>query len=153
MTGDLAAADTDLHFANGARRLAGLTSAYAPCIYDTDARLDFSNAAPAITDLRGPLTAAQQAVLSAGGVRLSNATRAIRDVIRAEHGADAQVYLLAFTPTLLDPSAPDMHLLNVPSGWADPQFDRLQLEDYDWLTGGAEALRRAGYVTMDQLLG
>lgn len=130
-----------------------VTGSYAPCIYDDDARLDFSNAASAITDLRGPLTAAQRSVLTAGGVRLSNATRAIRDAVRTVHGNDAQVYLLAFTPTLLDPAAPDMSLLNVPSGWANPEFDRLQLEDYDWLTGGAETLRIAGYVTMDQLLG
>ena len=31
---------------------------------------------------------------------------------------------------------------NVPLGWAAPAFDVLQLEDYDWVTGGRERRRR-----------
>ena len=31
------------------------------------------------------------------------------------------------------------------SGWAAPAFDVLQLEDYDWVTGGRTALRAAAY--------
>jgi uncharacterized protein (TIGR02217 family) len=38
-------------------------------------------------------------------------------------------------------------------GWAAPAFDRLQLEDYDWLTGGTDAARRAAYALVDQRLG
>lgn len=37
--------------------------------------------------------------------------------------------------------------------WASPAFDRLQVEDYDWLTAGADALRQAGYATVNQRLG
>lgn len=129
-----------------------ITPDYAPCIYDADARAKFSNAAPDITDLRASLTAEQKAVLAAGSNRLGLATRNIRDAIRNAHGASARVYLLAFTPTILDPKAPDIRTLNIGFNWKNPQFDRLQLEDYDWLTGGAEALRSAGYATMDTLL-
>ncbi len=129
-----------------------VNSNYAPCIYDADARTKFSNSAPDITDIRGPLSDAQRAVLNTGGWRLGLATRGIRDAVRAVHGASAQVYLLAFTPTILDPAAQDMRRLNIGSNWQNPEFNRLQLEDYDWLTGGAEALRIAGYATMDQLL-
>lgn len=41
----------------------------------------------------------------------------------------------------------------MPLGWAFPAFDRLQVEDYDWLTAGAEALRRAGYAAVNARLG
>ncbi|MFC3098247.1 DUF2460 domain-containing protein [Alteraurantiacibacter palmitatis] len=129
-----------------------VTKDYAPCIYDADARAKFSGAAPDIVDLRQPLTEAQRAVLAAGGARLGTSTRGIRDAIRTAHGPNAQVYLLAFTPQILDPAAPDLPLLNIGNSWKHPNFNRLQLEDYDWLTGGAEALRRAGYATMNQLL-
>jgi uncharacterized protein (TIGR02217 family) len=125
---------------------------YKPCIYDTDARAQFSSAAPDIVDIRGPLSEAQRAVLAEGGRRLGLATQGIRDAVRAAHGANAQVYLLVFTPTVLDPAAPDMRTLNIGSNWNSPHFNRLQLEDYDWLTGGAEALRIAGYATFEQLL-
>jgi uncharacterized protein (TIGR02217 family) len=129
-----------------------VTRDYAPCIYDADARAKFSDTAPEIIDLRDPLTAEQRAVLLAGGSRLQTATASIRNHLRNQFGADAQVYLLAFTPTLLDPAAPDIRLLNLPTQWKHPNYDRLQLEDYDWLTGGAEALRLAGYATMDEVL-
>jgi len=129
-----------------------VTGDYAPCIYDAEARIRFSNAAPDITDMRAPLSAAQKAVLTAGGVQLGTGTRYVRDLIRSLHGTAAQVYLLVFTPTLLDPAAPDMRLLNIPVLWKHPQYNRLQVEDYDWLTTGAEALRRDGYATMDTLL-
>ena len=129
-----------------------VTSTYKPCIYDAAARTAFANTAPDITDLRASLTTPQQAVLTAAANALGAATTAIRDTIQATYGPDAEVYVLAFTPTLLDPAAPEMARLNIPASWHHPQFDRLQLEDYDWLTGGAEALRLQGYSTMDALL-
>ncbi|MEL6529416.1 MAG: DUF2460 domain-containing protein, partial [Pseudomonadota bacterium] len=42
---------------------------------------------------------------------------------------------------------------NLPIGWAFPAFDRLQLEDYDWLTAGANALRRNAYQFVNDRLG
>ncbi len=61
--------------------------------------------------------------------------------------------LLAFTPTILDPATPELYRANLPTGWARPAFDRLQLEDYDWLTAGADAARRAAYAFVDARLG
>jgi uncharacterized protein (TIGR02217 family) len=63
------------------------------------------------------------------------------------------VYLLAFTPTVLDPATPELRRANMPPAWAYPAFDRLQLEDYDWLTHGAEALRKRAYATVADRLG
>lgn len=65
----------------------------------------------------------------------------------------AEVLLLAFTPTILDPAMPEMKRANMPTGWAYPAFDRLQVEDYDWLTAGADGLRRAAYREVDDRLG
>ncbi len=60
--------------------------------------------------------------------------------------------LLAFTPTVLDPQMPELRRANLPVGWASPAFDRLQLEDYDWVTSGAGAQRHAAYLTVQQRL-
>ena len=62
--------------------------------------------------------------------------------MRDAASGDAEVLLLTFTPTVLDPATPDAWRANMPVGWRYPAFDRLQLEDYDWLTGGADAARR-----------
>ena len=48
---------------------------------------------------------------------------------------------------------PELRRANMPAAWAWPAFDRLQLEDYDWLTAGAEALRKGAYATVQARLG
>lgn len=58
-----------------------------------------------------------------------------------------------FTPTVLDPAIPQAREANMPAAWAWPAYDRLQVEDYDWLTAGADAHRRAGYALVDERLG
>src|SRR5690606_37348361 len=42
---------------------------------------------------------------------------------------------------------------NVPLGWAAPAFDVLQLEDYDWVTGGRGAETMAARAAMAVRLG
>lgn len=124
------------------------------CLYDDAARAAFGGTPPAIADMRGPLSVAQLAMLDDAGALLAASTAALTDVVRSAAGADgAEVLLLAFTPTLLDPAMPELHRANLPEGWAWPAFDRLQLEDYDWLTAGADGLRRSAYRTIDDLLG
>lgn len=118
---------------------------HAPCLYDTAARASFADAAEAIADMRGPFSAGQLAVLDTAGTSLGLSTRALRDAVRDRAGPDALVYLLAFTPTVLHRDMPELHRANLPPLWAWPEYDRLQLEDYDWLTEGAEAARRRGY--------
>ncbi|MGX7951412.1 DUF2460 domain-containing protein [Tsuneonella sp. HG249] len=134
----------------------------APCIYDADARWyyvseGFFGTTPTIADMRAGLTDDQRGVLLLAGELLAAATAALRDTVRAAARAagagEAEVLLLVFTPTVLDPAMPDARIANLPVGWAWPAYDRLQVEDYDWLTAGAQALRRAGYSTVDQRLG
>lgn len=122
------------------------------CLYDDAARAIFGGSPPEIQDMRLPLDASQIALLEAAGELLAQSTASLTADIRDASTGDAQVLLLAFTPTILDPNMPHLFRANLPSGWAKPAFDRLQLEDYDWLTSGADALRRNAYAFVDERL-
>ncbi len=121
------------------------------CAYDDSVRTSKPDA-PDIPDLTVPLDQAQLAHLDWAGDRLAFSTKLVRDTVKAVAGSDAQVYLLLFTPTVLDPKWPELRRANMPKGWAFPVYDRLQLEDYDWLTGGAEARRLKAYAEVQQRL-
>lgn len=123
------------------------------CLYDDAARAAFGGAPPLIADITAPLDAAAKALLDAAGALLAQSTAALTAAVRAAAGGEAEVLLLAFTPTILAAEMPELYRANLPTGWAYPAFDRLQLEDYDWLTAGADAARRAGYAFADARLG
>ena len=125
----------------------------AICLYDDAARAFFGGNPPVISTMRGPLSAPQKALLDAAGTLLAQATAALTQTVRQAAAGPSEVLLLAFTPTILDPAMPELYRANLPDGWARPAFDRLQLEDYDWLTAGADALRRAAYPFVDARLG
>jgi len=72
--------------------------------------------------------------------------------VAAAASRGAEVMLLTFAPTVLDPAMPEARRANLPVGWAKPAFDRLQVEDYDWLTAGQSALRAAAYATINARL-
>ena len=123
------------------------------CLYDDAAKIALGGNPPIIADITAPLDAAQTALLDAVGALLAQSTAALTAAVRNAASGNAQVLLLAFTPTILDPSTPELYRANLPIGWAAPAFDRLQLEDYDWLTAGADAARRAAYSFTDTRLG
>ena len=128
----------------------------APCLYDTAAQTALAPLpSPPITDMRQPLNLAQTAFLDRAGAMLATSTASLADAVRTAAGGagNAEVMLLAFTPTVFDAAMPELHRANLPSGWAWPAFDRLQLEDYDWLTDGADAARIAALATVQQRLG
>ena len=125
-----------------------------PCLYDDAARAALGGNPVSIASMRSALTATQKALLDAAGALLAASTAALRDAVRAAAApAAAEVLLLVFTPTVLDPAMPELKRANLPLGWASPACDRLQVEDYDWLTAGADALRRAAYDEVDARLG
>jgi uncharacterized protein (TIGR02217 family) len=101
------------------------------CIYDDAARA--SLAPVPIEDVRGVLTAAQRATLDAAGAVLTNSTAALCAAVKTE-APGAETLLLVYLPTVLEGA--EVRRANVPAGWASPAFDVLQLEDYDWVTGG-----------------
>jgi len=123
------------------------------CLYDDAARAAFGGDPPIINDMRAPLNAAQIALLDQAGALLAQSTADLKAAIRSGASGSAEVLLLAFTPTILDPGTPEAYRANLPLGWAKPAFDRLQLEDYDWLTDGKVAERRAAYDFVNARLG
>ncbi len=117
---------------------------FAPCLYDAQAKLAWGEQRAIITDMRAPMDAGQIALLEQAGAALAASTADLAAAVRSAASGPAEILLLAFTPTVLDPRMPELHRANLPSGWRYPAFDRLQLEDYDWLTAGADGARRKG---------
>lgn len=130
-----------------------VTAAGEICLYDDAARAAFGGQPPVIANLRAPLDAPAKALLDAAGTLLAQSTADLTAAIRAASPGGAEVLLLAFTPTILDGTMPELYRANLPAGWAAPAFDRLQLEDYDWLTSGADAARRKAYAFVETRLG
>lgn len=123
-------------------------------LYDNAAKAALGGNPPAINDLSQDLSASQLAVLDQAGTILAASTTALRDAVRsAVAPQQAEVMLLAFLPALLDPAMPEVRRANLPTGWASPAFDLVQIEDYDWLTAGALALRKKGYADLVTRLG
>jgi len=86
-------------------------------------------------------------------VLLAQSTIALAAAVRAAAQGPSELLLLVFTPTILDPNTPELYRANMPAEWAWPAFDRLQLEDYDWVTSGADAARRSAYAFVETRLG
>lgn len=122
------------------------------CAYDAATSAALGGAGVAIADVRGSLTAPQRAMLDALGALLAGSTEALVAAARDEAGALTS-HLLVYLPTVLDPEAPELRRANVPTGWASPAFDVLQLEDYDWVTGGRGAATLAARDAMADRLG
>jgi uncharacterized protein (TIGR02217 family) len=125
-----------------------------PCLYDDSASAALGGSPVVIADMRGVLGPVEKALLDAAGAVLAGATA---DLVAAVRGAVApatvEALALAFLPTVLDPAMPEARRANLPTGWAKPAFDRMQVEDYDWLTAGDSAPRRTGYAEVAARLG
>jgi uncharacterized protein (TIGR02217 family) len=124
------------------------------CAYDAATTAALGGLSVAIADARGVLTPPQLAMLDALGVLLAASTDALVAAARDEAGAAGLVsHLLVYLPTVLDAAAPAVRRANVPLGWAAPGFDVLQLEDYDWVTGGRGAETASARAVMAARLG
>lgn len=124
------------------------------CLYDDAAKAAFGGNPVAVPNLRAPLDGEQIALLDAAGEVLAASTADLVSAVRtAVSPHPVEALALVFTPTLLDPDTPEAKRANLPLGWAAPAFDRLQVEDYDWLTAGADAFRRTAYAEIDARLG
>ena len=126
-------------------------------LYDIQAVEKFKNNLlfdpPLIADLSQELDWSQKALLDEAGHILGKSVLSIRDRVKEIGGDRIEVFILLFTPTILGEEMADAYRANVPTEWSWPQFDRLQLEDYDWLTEGADAPRRKAYTVMQDRLG
>jgi uncharacterized protein (TIGR02217 family) len=108
------------------------------CLYDDAARAAIDPVP--IADMRATLGPEQRATLDSAGALLAGSTAALAGAVKAAHPG-AETLLLLYLPTVLDPETPDARRANMPAAWASPAFDRLQLEDYEWVT---ESRRSAG---------
>ncbi len=123
-----------------------------PCIYDAQVRAKYPNA-PEIADLTIDYGAPERGFLNWCAERLSIAVRKLGIRARDVGGPGTKTHLLLFTPTLLDPARPAISRMNLDFRLGWDEFNVLQVEDYDWLTAGAEALRRAAYAELDNRFG
>ena len=110
-----------------------------PCVYDAAVTAAYvaTGAAvpPAVTNASATLSPAQAAYFDWAGGVLGASTLALRDAVRGV-AAGARTYLLFFSPQVVNANAANLTRLNLPSAWAWPAFDVLQLEDYDFVTAG-----------------
>jgi uncharacterized protein (TIGR02217 family) len=120
------------------------------CLYDAAAIAAF--APVPIANLRGPLNDMLEATLDSAGAVLAAATAMLASSVKAQHPG-AETLLLAYLPAVLDPEMPQARRANLPLGWAAPAFDVLQLEDYEWVTGGRRTLSTQARAIVDERLG
>ena len=124
----------------------------AICLYDAAAKAALGGEPVEIANIKAALTDLQLQLLDEAGALLAASTSSIAAAVR-EAAPEARSLLLAYLPTVLDPDAPDLRRANLPLGWAHPAFDVLQIEDYEWVTGGRSGLRKAAYAQVDARLG
>lgn len=122
-----------------------------PALYDAAAVAAFGGSPVRIADVGATLSAQQTGLLDQAGVLLAQATASVVAAARAE-APGLKSHVLAFVPGLLDPAFPELRRANLPLGWARPAFDVLQLEDYDWVTSGADAKRAAARTEIEARL-
>jgi uncharacterized protein (TIGR02217 family) len=118
------------------------------CLYDAAAVAAF--APVPIADVRGALSEAQRETLDAAGAVLADSTASLIAAVRSV-AEDAEALLLIYLPSVL--AAPDVRSANLPLDWASPAFDRLQLEDYEWVTGGDSGASARGVALVQERLG
>jgi uncharacterized protein (TIGR02217 family) len=126
-----------------------------PCLYDAATvalyLAETEQSAPPIFDVRQVSTAEQRDYLDWCGGLLGRATLALRDAALAV-AAGTETLLLFYAPQVLDTEAPDLIRANMPQAWESPAYDVLQLEDYEFVTGGDFAgQRRAREVVTERL--
>jgi len=124
----------------------------AICCYDDAAKVALGGNPVVVADVRANLTASQKALLDQAGALLAASTAGIFAAVKATVPS-TRTHLLAYLPGLLDPAAPEVRRANLPVGWSAPAFDVLQLEDYEWVTGGRRSLRETAYGEVVQRLG
>lgn len=128
-----------------------------PCFYDaatvTRWTAETGSGPPAMSDVQGARTEQERAWLDWLGARLAEATAAVRQAAGEGHAAETVSHLLFYAPQVLDAGAPELRRANMPSGWAKPAWDVLQLEDYSFVTQADEAGMARGLRAVEESLG
>ncbi|CUS06478.1 hypothetical protein FDJ62_gp17 [Acinetobacter phage Loki] len=114
----------------------------APCIYDEltksmyKAETGNDVPTPYYTDYRQPITPEQLPYLEWLGDKLGQSTNHIRDYVKNVY-PDSEATLLFFTPQIMNPTSEFLRIINFPINyWIYPNYDFVQIEDYDWIING-----------------
>lgn len=108
-----------------------------PCVHDaaTETRYFDETGRPAptrVVDATASLSGAQLEYFDWAGDLLGRSTLDLTAAARAE-ATGAVRYLLFYAPQVLNAAAANLQRLNLPTRWARPAFDVLQVEDYDFV--------------------
>lgn len=123
------------------------------CLYDAAAKAALGGAPAILPSLKaGPLAASHQALLDAAGAILGRACLDLMADLRAAFPNSIRL-LLVYLPSVLDPAMPEARRANLPSLWAAPAFDILQIEDYEWVTTGNDGARAQALAQVQRQLG
>jgi uncharacterized protein (TIGR02217 family) len=122
------------------------------CLHDDAARALLGSDVDRVVSVAGALDDGQKAVLDKAGALLASTTAQLVAAVKAV-APGAETLLLVYLPTVLDPAMPELVRANVPEGWASPAFDRLQLEDYDWVLAGNDGASGRGAAVATARLG
>ncbi|MGB7405729.1 MAG: DUF2460 domain-containing protein, partial [Pacificimonas sp.] len=139
----------------------GFGAVQVPCFYDDAANAAYSaetgrQLPERLTSLSGALSDEQLHHVAWLGGKLADTVLALADVGK---GYGAKTTMLFYAPQVLRADAPWLTDVNMPTAFAAPAFDALQLEDYDFVIeedrGGSRRARaavaeRLGYPTRDQ---
>jgi hypothetical protein len=113
-----------------------------PCIYAYSTKVLYNTetglfAPTTITNIyQQPLTSDETAYCTWLGQKLGAATAAVRDAVKATY-LSTQFCLLFFSPQIFNSSSVILPLINFPvSDWSYPNWDFMQIEDYDWIIAG-----------------
>lgn len=114
----------------------------APCIYDEFTKSLYTsetgNAVPTpyYTNYEQAVTPEQRPYLEWLGTKLGQSTNRIRDSVKAAYPT-AKATLLFFSPQIMNPRSEMLPIINFPeSEWVYPNYDFMQIEDYDWIING-----------------
>ncbi len=130
----------------------------APCFHDAATvslyLAETGVTPPPMADVVGERSEAELLFLDWLGARLAAATAAVREAGRAASGnTDFVSHLLFYAPQVLDSARPEVARANMPTGWAFPEWDVLQLEDYSFVTEADEAGMARGRAAVAARLG
>lgn len=114
----------------------------APCMYD-QRTMDLYKAetgndvpTPRIVSIFDPVAENQWPYVDWLCVKLGESTNYIRDKVKETY-PDADATLLFFSPQVMSPASELTYRLNFPiQEWVYPNYEFVQIEDYDWIIDG-----------------
>ena len=132
---------------------------YSPCFYDPKTVAMYKSETgnelpmPYIKSIFDPVGDNQWPFVDWLCKKLGESTNFIRDYVKKEI-AGAQATLLFFTPQIMSPSSELTRRLNFPiDQWVYPNYEFVQIEDYDWIIDGRLDLVPQTFRAATEILG